>query len=130
MKQNDSKYHQLYLMLQDADDYYPKEDRKELLDLIKELHSDNEDLLGDLDDYGRYGIRFKTIGEDSFHADTDEQFFRTKSKRDNVFDDWINDRCWDSIFNQELQYRTPGLNIHDIEKVFKESCVIYTEKEK
>ena len=33
MKQNDSKYHQLYLMLQDADDYYPKEDRKELLDL-------------------------------------------------------------------------------------------------
>lgn len=42
MKQTDSKYHQLYLMLQDADDYFPKEDRKSLLELIKEMYIDTQ----------------------------------------------------------------------------------------
>ena len=128
MKQNDTKYHQLYLMLQDADDYYPKEERKELLDLIKELHEDNQALIEEDNDKGKYGIRCKTIHDDSRWSDSHEQFFKTKSKRDDVFDDWINGRCWDEIFETELQYRTPSPNVHEIEKVFKEGRNIYKEE--
>jgi hypothetical protein len=127
MKQNDTKYHQLYLMLEDADDYYPKEDRRELLSLIKELYEENQELLNEEDDKGKYGIRCKTIPEDSRYSDTHEQFFQTKSKRDDVYDDWINDRYWDKIFETGLQYRTPSPNIHGIIKVFKEGDKIYEE---
>lgn len=127
MKQNDTKYHQLFLMLKDADDYYPKKDRKELLELIKELYGDNQELLNDKDDSGKYGIRYKTIHDDSSYSDTYTQFFRTKQKRDDVYDDWINDRRWDSILETELQYPTPSPNIHDIVKIFKEGSNVYDE---
>ena len=127
MKQNDSKYHQLYLMLKDVDDYFPKEERKELLDLIKELYQDNQELLNDKDDEGKYGLRYKTVHDDSRYSDKHVQFFTTKQKRDNVFDDWINDRYWDNIFETELEYRTPSPNVHDIVKVFKEGGNVYEE---
>ena len=127
MKQNDSKYHQLFLMLQEAKDYFPKEDRNELLNLIKELYEDNQMLDKDNDDNGKYGIRYKTIPEDSCWSDKHEQFFSSKQKRDNVFDDWINNRYWDSILDTELQYRTPSPNVYDIVKVFKEGNNIYDE---
>jgi len=128
MKQNDSKYHQLYLGLKDADDYFPKESRKEMLSLIKELYKENQDLLNEDDDKGKYGIRYKTIGELSKWSDTGYQFFRSKSKRDDVYDDWINGRYWDKIFETELQYRTPSPNVHEIVKIFKESGNVYDEK--
>lgn len=127
MKQNDSKYHQLYLMLKDADDYYPKEDRKEMLNLIKELYEDNQELINDKDDDGKYGIRYKTVHDDSKWSDKHTQFFRTKRKRDDVFDDWINERYWDAILETELQYPTPSPNVHDIAKVFKEGENVYDE---
>jgi len=127
MKQNDSKYHLLYLMLKEADDYYPKEDRKEMLNLIKELYNDNQKLLNNKDDNGKYGIRYKTIHDDSKWSDNHTQFFRTKQKRDNVFDDWINERYWDAILETELEYRTPSPNVHDIAKIFKEGKNVYDE---
>ena len=129
MKQNDSKYHELFLMLKDADDYFPKDERKELLELIKNLYFDNQELLNDKDDNGKYGIRFKTVHDDSCYSDKHTQFFSTKRKRDDVFDDWINERYWDKIFECELQYRTPSPNVHDIVKVFKEGENIYDEIE-
>lgn len=127
MKQNDSKYHILYLMLKDEADYFPKKDRGELLELIKELYSDNQKLLNYQDEDGKFGIRYKTIHPDSSFSETYEQFFYTKQKRDNVFDDWINDRCWDPIFEEELEYRTPSPNVHDIEKIFISDKKTYTE---
>ncbi len=127
MKQNDSKYHQLFLMLKDEDDYFPKENRKELLGLIKELYEDNQELLRDKDDDGKYGIRYKTIHDDSSYSDKHTQFFRTKQKRDDVYDDWINKRYWDSILETKLQYPTPSPNVHDIFKVFKEGKNVYDE---
>lgn len=128
MKQNDSKYHLLYLELKNADDYFPKEDRKELLDLIKELYDEHNDLLNKDDDNGKYGIRYKTIEEDSRWPDSHTQFFSSKEKRDNVYDDWINNRYWDSVFEDYLEYPTPGPNINEIEKIFKESDKIYIEQ--
>jgi len=92
MKQNDSKYHQLYLMLKD--DNYSEDNKKEMLNLIKELYEENQELVNNDDDKGKYGIRFKTIHDDSSWSDKHTQFFRTKKKRDDVFDDWINDREW------------------------------------
>lgn len=127
MKQNDSKYHQLYLMINDADDYFPKEDRKELLSLIKELYYDFQKHDMEKDDDGKYGIKYKTIHDDSFYCDKHVQFFSSKQKRDNVYHDWINDRNWDDIFNIDLQYPTPSPNVHDIIKVFKEGGNIYEE---
>jgi hypothetical protein len=127
MRQNNSKYHQLYLMLQDADDYFPKEDRKELLGLVKELYKDNQEILNIRDDEGKYGVRYKTVGDDSKFSDKHEQFFTTKSKRDAVFDDWINDRYWDNILDVELQYPVPSPNVHNITKVFKEGKDVYEE---
>jgi hypothetical protein len=114
-------------MLKEADDYYPKEDRKEMLNLIKELYNDNQKLLNNKDDNGKYGIRYKTIHDDSKWSDNHTQFFRTKQKRDNVFDDWINERYWDAILETELEYRTPSPNVHDIAKIFKEGKNVYDE---
>ena len=127
MKQNNTKYHQLYLMLKDADDYYPKEDRKELLDLVKELYEENQELLRKEDYKGRYGITYNTIQEDSRYSDKHEQFFATKQKRDNIYDDWVDGRYWDKIFETDLQYKTPSPNVYEIKKVFKESGKIYEE---
>lgn len=127
MKQNDSEYHQLYLMLKEEDDYFPKSSRKPLLDLIKKLYEDNEELLNKSDDKGKYGIRYKTIGEDSRYSDSHTQFFRTKKKRNDVFDDWINERYWDSILDTELQYPVPYPNVHKIIKIFKEGKNTYDE---
>ena len=127
MKQNSSKYHLLHLGLKSADDYFPKEDRIELLDLVKNLYNENESLLKEKDDKGKYGIIYKTIHDDSKWSDKHEQFFRTKSKRDDVYDDWINKRYWDNDFEQELQYRTPSPNVHDIKKVFREGDKTYEE---
>jgi hypothetical protein len=128
MKQNDSKYHLLYLGLKSADDYFPIEDRKELLDLIKELYNENKSLIEEKDDKGKYGITYKTVHDDSRYSDKHEQFFRAKSKRDDVYDDWINERYWDSTFEQELQYRTPSPNVHEIKKVFREGGKTYEEQ--
>lgn len=128
MKQNDTEYHQLYLMLQDADDYFPKEDRKDLLRLVKKLYHSHQDIIESRDDEGKYGIRYKTVHEDSKYADTHTQFFSSREKRDNVYADWIDDRYWDNIFEEELQYRTPSPNVHNIIKVFKEGKEIYEEK--
>jgi len=129
MKQNDTKYHLLYLMLKDADCYFPKEDRKELLDLIKELYKSNQKFINEKDENGKYGIRYKTIHDDSKYSDNHTQFFASKRKRDDVFDDWINERYWDSIFEMELEYPKPTPNLHDVIKVFKEGKNIYDELE-
>ena len=106
MKQNDTKYHQLYLMLNDADDYYPKEDRKELLDLIKELYEENQKLSNNANNKGKYGIKCKTIHDDSSYSDKHEQFFESKKQRDCVYDDWIENRYWNKVLN--LNYRGDG----------------------
>ena len=127
MKQNDSKYHLLYLGLKNQDDYFPIEDRKELLDLIKDLYNENQSLVKEKDGSGKYGITYKTIHDDSSWSEPHEQFFNTKAKRDDVYDDWVNGRYWDNIFEQYLQYRRPSPNVHDIKKVFKECGNIYEE---
>ena len=127
MKQNDSKYHLLYLTLQNEDDWYPKEDRKEVLELIKELYEENGKLVKEKDDEGKYGIRYSTIGCDDSCSTISEQFFFTMKKRDDVYDDWINEGYWDSIFNTELEYPRPSPNLNVIAKVFKEGGKIYEE---
>jgi hypothetical protein len=127
MKQNNSKYHELFLMLKDADDYFPKEDRVELLNLIKDLHEDWI-LDNELEDSkGKYGIKYTTIHDDSRYFDHHEQFFSTKEKRDFVYDDWNNGAYWDNIFNQELEYPTPTPNFGNMKKIFKEGGSIYEE---
>lgn len=126
MKQNDSKYHELYLMLKDADDYFPKEERTELLNLIKELYNDNVDNIDD--SKGKYGIKYRTVHDDSKHHDEHIKFFRSKAFRDKVFDDWENERYWDAIMYQELEYPTPSPNFHNAIKVFKEGKEVYEEK--
>jgi hypothetical protein len=128
MKQNDSKYHLLYLQLKDFNAYFPLEGRKYLLDLVKDLYNEHQALIEAKDDCGKYGIAYNTIDEDSSRSDKHEQFFDTKAKRDAVYDDWINDRVWDTIFDQDLRYRTPAPNVHEIKKIFKESGVIYEER--
>jgi len=120
MKQNDSKYHLLYLSLKDADEWFPKEDRKELLDLIKQLYEDNQKLVKNKDDEGKYGIRYSTIGCDDSYSTISEQFFSSKKRRDDVFDDWGKGGYWDDIFNTELSYPRPSPNLHNIIKIFKE----------
>lgn len=127
--QNDSKYHQLFLMLKDADDYFPKEDRTDVLKLVKELYNEHQQYIEDNDKHGKYGISFTTIHDDSKHLDRDTVFFSSKEKRDNVFIDWTNGSYWDDIFEEELQYPKPGPNLGNLQKVFKEGGLTYKEKE-
>jgi hypothetical protein len=37
-------------------------------------------------------------------------------------------RHWDPIMDQDLEYRTPSPNVHDIVKVFKHENRVYDEK--
>lgn len=124
-KQNYSDYHYLYLTLKDTDDYFPKEDRTELLTIIKKLYDKYQD--SEEDDDGTYGLRYKTIHDDSSYYDTHEQFFNSKIKRDNVLSDWEEGLYWDNVFQEELQYRTPYPNFVGAIKIFKHSGKIYEE---
>jgi hypothetical protein len=128
MEQKRSKYHKLYSLLREADDYFPIEDREEVLELVKELYKDNNIVQKDLDKNGKYGISYKTIHDDSRFSDNHTSFFSSKKKRDEVYDDWINGRNWDTELNTELFYPTPTPNVHKITKVFKEGKEIYEEK--
>ena len=126
-KQNDSNYHYLYLTLKDTDDYFPKEDRKELLKIVKKLYDNHQESESERDEDGTYGLRYKTIHDDSSYYDTYDQFFNSKLKRDCVLDDWDNGLYWDNIFEEELQYRTPSPNYAGAVKIFKHSGKIYEE---
>lgn len=126
-KQNDSDYHYLYLTLKDTDDYFPKEDRTELLTIIKKLYDKHQDSEEEKDNDGTYGLRYKTIHDDSSYYDTNEQFFSSKLKRDNVFSDWEKGLYWDNVFQEELQYRTPSPNFVGAIKIFKHGGKIYEE---
>ncbi len=126
-KQNDTDYHYLYLTLKDTDDYFPKEDRGELLKIVKKLYYQHQNLEEERDDEGMYGLRYKTIHDDSSYYDVSEQFFNSKTKRDNVLNDWENDLYWDNVFEEELQYRTPSPNFVGAVKIFKHGGKIYEE---
>lgn len=126
MKQNDSKYHQLYLLVKDSKDFICEDDKTDILKTIKELYHEHIEYINDSN--GKYGIRYTTCHDDSRYQDKHTQFFISKEKRDNVYDDWINDRYWDNIFNEELEYRTPSPNVGDIKKIFKYDGHIYDEK--
>lgn len=126
-KQNDSDYHYLYLTLKDADEYFPKEDRIEVLKIVKKLYDEYQNHEEGRDEDGTYGLRYKTIHDDSKYTDTHEQFFSSKLKRDNVLDDWERGLYWDNVFEEELQYRTPSPNYLGAVKIFKHSGKIYEE---
>lgn len=126
-KQNDSDYHYLYLTLKDTDDYFPKEDRAELLKIVKRLYNEYQNHEEERDEDGTYGLRYKTVHDDSKYSDTHEQFFSSKLKRDNVLADWENDLYWDSVFEEELQYRCPSPNYLGAVKIFKHGGKIYEE---
>jgi len=117
-------------MIQNLDDWNTEKDRKIILKTLKELYNEFDYIDQDLDDKGSYGIRYKTVNEDSFYADTHEQFFRTELKRDQVFEDWNEDRYWDKTFNQELQYRVPTPNFYNPIKIIKNNGKIYIEDAK
>ncbi|AGO49517.1 hypothetical protein Phi4:1_gp104 [Cellulophaga phage phi4:1] len=127
MNQNDTPYHELFLSIKGADDYWPVEEREEVLSLVKKLHDREQDRLAEEDEEGKYGLRYKTIHDDSRFSDTHEQFFSSKSKREKVFLDWKKGVTWDSIFETELEYPTPGGNFHGMVKIFKEGTKTYEE---
>lgn len=127
-QQNDTKYHQLFLMLKTADDFFPKEERKELLDLVKDLFDDYSEKLQQKDYDGKYGIRYSTIHDDSRFADKHQQFFSSLERRDKVYDDWEKGYHWDTIFDKELEYPVPGPNFHNMFKIFKEQGKVYDEQ--
>jgi hypothetical protein len=128
MKQNNTKYHQLYLILDTADDYFPKEQRKELLTIIKELYETYLCINEDEDNNGKYGISYTTIHDDSRYHDHHKQFFSSLEKRDLVYEDWSNGLYYDNIFKCDLEYPTPGPNFGNMKKIFKERDKIYDEQ--
>ena len=81
MRQNDSKYHELFIMLNDPHDYLTQDDKDTILAIIKELYHDHQALLKAKDDCGKYGISYKTVDEDSMHSDSSMQFFASKGKK-------------------------------------------------
>lgn len=114
-KQSDTKYHKLYLALQNVDDYFPKEDRVELLSMIKDLYNEHCEVKSK----GSYGISYKTIHDDSSYSDSFTKFFESEKERDDVYEDWVNFKTWDKVFEQELKYPVPTPNVYRITKVFK-----------
>lgn len=127
--QNNTKFHELYLILKSADDYFPKEDRKELLKLIKELYESEIDRNELEDENGTYGIAYTTIHDDSSYYDHHTKFFSSKEKRDNVYQDWFKGLYWDNIFECELEYPTPTPNFGNMEKIFKHGDKIFFERD-
>lgn len=130
MKQANTEFHKLYNDIVNMDDYSPLENRKNILKQVKDLFNHYSNIEEDLNDNGNYGIRYKTIHDDSRYPDTSEVFFLTEKDRDNVFEDWSNGLYWDNIFEQDLKYRTPGTNFHDAVKIVRIGKKIYVADEK
>lgn len=124
-KQINSNYHILYNMIEALEDYDVIENKKEILSTIKQLFNEYSELKNNINNKGQFGIEYYTIHDDSSYADKYTQFFTNEKERDNVFDDWNNDRYWDNIFQQELNYRTPGSNFHNPTKIVRLNGEIY-----
>lgn len=125
----ETKYHKLYTDLRDAEEFFPKEDRKTLLETIKELYNENQELLMGKNEYGNYGVAFKTIHDDSKYPDQHYEFFTTIKERDYVFENYEKGLYYDKIFEQYLPYHSCVYNnFHDVQKVVKVGNEIYIKE--
>lgn len=126
--QNKTKYHELYQFLNKLEETYYIADISNMKELVKNLYKEYNEFISEKDDEGKYGIRYKTIHDDSSYSDVYEQFFISKEKRDKIYDDWMNDLYYDNIMEIHLPYPTPSPNVHSIEKIFKNDEKIYNEQ--
>lgn len=72
-----------------------------------------------------YGIRYKTIPDNSLHSDTHEIIFSSLELRDSVYEDWEQRKYWDELFGCELLYPYPSTNPHDFEKIYISNNIVY-----
>lgn len=114
---SDTKFDNLYNVMKNTSVWFPIEKRTEILKKITEIFEDYKNLIREIDSKcNTYGICFKTIGEDSSFSDIQRQYFETKEKRDAIWDDWNNGVYWDDVFDNDVIYRTPSPNLHDMLK--------------
>lgn len=115
----ESKYHELYLILKNSDDYLPLEDKQHILDKIKTLYKDHENLLLSLDPKGDSGILCEFLNPDSKFIDKRIFFFHTKKRRDLIFDRINSGLNWDKEFDQEFSYAISGSQLISWKKISK-----------
>jgi hypothetical protein len=127
---NITKYHAIYQQLKELgnSDYQNFNDKKnKILTSLKEVYDEYLVLGKEKDFKGKWGIRFSTVGDDSKYADEFDIFFDSKTKRNNIFDDWKAEKNYDNIFDTPIAYPLPGPNLHGLKKIFKENKKIYEE---
>jgi len=111
-------YHKLYRQVKESDDYLEvsAEFKPILLEAIKLLYVDFNELQKQRDMTGNYGIEYYTVHEDSKYSDRHVQMFSNSDRRDIVYESWISEQRWDNLFEQELEYPMPGPNLHSIRR--------------
>ena len=129
-KQCNTEFHRLHKMISDMECYTELEDRKPILDLVKELFLENQELVSSDGETGSYGIRYKTIHDDSMHHDNHELWFTSEGERNAIITDWENDVYWDNTFETEVNHRTPSPNYNEslTVKVHRVGGKIYVEE--
>lgn len=129
-KQCKTDFHELIKMINSLEDYSEISNKNEMIEIIKKLYYENNKLKLRITKEMRFGIRYKTIGDDSSYSDTHEVYFLTHEERDNVFDDWSNDLYWDDLLKDDLLYRTPSPNFHSAEKIYRSNGITYVADNK
>ena len=124
-KQCNTDFHKLVKKINSLEDYSEITDKNEIIEIIEKIYYDYNRLKLRIASEMRFGIRYKTIGEDSSYSDTHEDYFMTQEERDNVFDDWKSGLYWDDLFKNDLLYKTPTPNFHNAEKIYRSNGITY-----
>lgn len=128
-----SNFHYLMKRIKNLEEYSEFPDKEKVLKTIELLYEEHLKLKKELSkivDYHNYGIRYKTVEEDSSYDKIHTVYFLTEQERDSIFDDWSKELYWDDVFDRDLPYRTPQPNYHSAVKIFRSNSTIYVEESK
>jgi hypothetical protein len=146
-KQCESDFHKLIESIKLLEDYSEIANKEELISLITKIRKEYEHFKRVVSNKGCYGIKYKTIHDDSSWFDKHEIYFLTEKERDDVFDDWSHGLCWfdkheiyfltekerddvfddwshglywDETFDDNILFPTPSPNFYDAEKIYRD----------
>jgi hypothetical protein len=119
-KQCESDFHKLIESIKLLEDYSEIANKEELISLITKIRKEYEHFKRVVSNKGCYGIKYKTIHDDSCWFDKHEIYFLTEKERDDVFDDWSHGLYWDETFDDNILFPTNSPNFYDAEKIYRD----------
>jgi hypothetical protein len=128
--QKNTIYHQIINgLISLSNEVYTESKYDDVYNKVKQAYEEYKEIIlsNDKNRTNGYGIRYKTIHNDSNSPKNHTIIFSSVELRDSVYEDWVTRRnYWDDLFGCELLYAYPNENAHDFEKIFVSDNIIYT----